>query len=589
MAKVPGLVVQGTKYHYRRVVPKELRPLARKAEVWIALHTSDYHRAKRLAREAAVSTDAYFAELRAGQAQAKTPSEIFGRPVTDLDLQLVAKKLLWLREKAHPSSTELDAEQQREYLSRLLTAYDEESQIIGYLEALVKPLARDFCPQLVPNDRLDGSNGIPITIASDRGAEWLKLVELTRRAEIEHVRRTLDRVAGDHGDKIYDPLFADVASFTAPPTNVSKEQITIGALIDQFQTDPLRSDFTNSADKKYIITFRALKAVVGGDCPVSQVERHQCVKVQELLARLPPNLVKRKAYRGLDLPAAAELCAERGDPTLSPGTVSTYTQTLSAFFSYAKDQGVIKHNPADSLSNSKRRTAKRRRSYTVEHLNIILSALDEWSSQRRNTGRFWIPLIALFSGMRMGELVALRLSEISERKGQGWAIQLLHGEERPLKTEGAERAVPIHPVLISLGILDLIRRRREEGAILMFPELEGNTHAERAHKFQRKYSDFQKKKLGIVDAGVSFHSYRHTFRDALRECGVPRDATRALGGWARGKDVEDRYGEGTSFATLSKWMGRVEYPGLDLGPVAPPTDRKSGPSAKSAKVVSTSI
>ena len=75
---------------------------------------------------------------------------------------------------------------------------------------------------------------------------------------------------------------------------------------------------------------------------------------------------------------------------------------------------------------------------------------------------------------------------------------------------------------------------------------------------------WQKKVLGIDERGVSFHSFRHSFRDGLREAGVPSDATKALGGWARSGAVEERYGQGTRPATLARWLAQVKYPGLVL-------------------------
>lgn len=165
----------------------------------------------------------------------------------------------------------------------------------------------------------------------------------------------------------------------------------------------------------------------------------------------------------------------------------------------------------------------------------------------------------------MGEIVSLQTGEIITIGENSWAIELRHSAERPLKTAGSERIVPVHPKLVELGLLDFIDERRTEEGDLLFPELVGSDHKSRAHKFQRHYERFQKRKLGITEKGFSFHSFRHCFRDALREAGVPIDAIRALGGWARSGGVEERYGQGTSPATLAKWMAKVEYPDVNLG------------------------
>ncbi|MEM9630664.1 MAG: tyrosine-type recombinase/integrase [Pseudomonadota bacterium] len=479
-------------------------------------------------------------------------------------MHLVAKKLLWEREQKGRSTPSENVDETEEYLIRLQNAYDDQAQVTGFLEQLVTPLARDFFPQIVPVSKVDTSTGIPIPTIGERKADWWRLIELVRRAEMEHAQRTLERARGGHGDTTFDPLFADIASFAAQPQMDRDELVSVGTLIDRFLKDPRRNDLTESADKKYIMTFRVLKEVVGADFPVKKVTRKQCAEVQELIAALPKNMSKLKPYKGLDLRACTALREKRNDPTLSAGSVKVYTQTLSAFFNYAIDRGVIEHNPASRLTLSVGRSEKARRPYKIEHINHILGALDNLSSDRTVSWRFWGPLIAIFSGMRMGEIVSLSLSEFVDKGELGCAFQLTHTDERPLKNKGAERLVPIHPLLVELGLLEFIDQRKKQKAQLLFSDLEGDSHHKRVHAFQRRYEYFQKRKLGITEQGVSFHSFRHNFRDALRECGVPIDTTKALGGWGRGGGIEFHYGQGTSFATLSKWMSRVEYQGLDL-------------------------
>jgi integrase len=124
--------------------------------------------------------------------------------------------------------------------------------------------------------------------------------------------------------------------------------------------------------------------------------------------------------------------------------------------------------------------------------------------------------------------------------------------------------IPIHPDLIKLGLLQRVAKIRDEGGGRLFPELPGATQDEISDLFQKRFAYWQKKTLGITEKGVSFHSFRHGFRDALREAGVPIDSTRALGGWARSGGVEERYGQGTRPSTLAKWMSEVSYEGLTL-------------------------
>jgi integrase len=47
---------------------------------------------------------------------------------------------------------------------------------------------------------------------------------------------------------------------------------------------------------------------------------------------------------------------------------------------------------------------------------------------------------------------------------------------------------------------------------------------------------------------TSFHSFRHTYRDALREADISAERVKALGGWANTETQED-YGKGLKPAT----------------------------------------
>jgi integrase len=62
---------------------------------------------------------------------------------------------------------------------------------------------------------------------------------------------------------------------------------------------------------------------------------------------------------------------------------------------------------------------------------------------------------------------------------------------------------------------------------------------------------------------TSFHSFRHTFRDALREADISAERVKALGGWANTETQED-YGSDLRPSTLYQEIKKVRYEGLDL-------------------------
>ncbi len=105
--------------------------------------------------------------------------------------------------------------------------------------------------------------------------------------------------------------------------------------------------------------------------------------------------------------------------------------------------------------------------------------------------------------------------------------------------------------------------QRDAGHDKLFPELKRDRRGYYSDPFQKWFSRFLGK-AGAKAPRTSFHSFRHNFRDALREADVSREATLALGGWA-GQGVADTvYGGGLRPSTLAREIRKVRYEGLDL-------------------------
>ena len=98
---------------------------------------------------------------------------------------------------------------------------------------------------------------------------------------------------------------------------------------------------------------------------------------------------------------------------------------------------------------------------------------------------------------------------------------------------------------------------------MLFPELEPDRRGYRADRAQKWFARFMEK-AGAKEPRTSYHSSRHSFRDALREAEAPRDVVVALGGWAGNAGAEEVYGGGLRPGTLHRWVRRIDY-GLDLG------------------------
>ncbi|QJP17370.1 tyrosine-type recombinase/integrase [Starkeya sp. ORNL1] len=571
MAAVPGLKRRGSAYTYRRRVPDELRPVLEKRELWVALGTTDYRKAVVEARRAAARVDDIFAEARKALA-AGVAFEMPGKPgPSEREMTTAVAVELWRDQRAAASTSpvpmDMPAGDWVDALEKTIAMFRaSDANARAALFARTVAIIRDHKLSIPVPEPVKGANGLSLAGQSfTLSPDFLRLQELVRRGEIEGRARALDRVEGKHGDMAHDPLFEGVTTFSPPPVQ-SVQGTTLGEAIERFNNDPTRAHLTESAGMKFVLMFRALKEIVGEARPVISITRPDCAETQELIAGLPPNFGKVKRYAELKtLKEVAALAAERRDRRLSVGTLRVYTHSMSSFFNWCISKGIVTANPAVRMAPPKSASEKGRRPYTIGELTKIFSALPVWSGSEG--GRFWVPLIGLFSGMRLGEIVTLRVADVTQKDGVDCMV-LRREADRRLKTPGAERVVPIHPELVRLGLLRYAEAMRKKGAEALFPDLPGEDQDQVADIFQKRFAYWTKTTLGVNAPGTSFHSFRHGFRDALREAGSPIDATRALGGWARSGGVEERYGQGTRPKTLAEVMARVKFD-VDLSRLKP--------------------
>jgi integrase len=133
-----------------------------------------------------------------------------------------------------------------------------------------------------------------------------------------------------------------------------------------------------------------------------------------------------------------------------------------------------------------------------------------------------------------------------------------------LKTGNAEREVPIHPELVKLGFLEWVEERRRSGAELLFDDVPESKHGYRSDTFTKRFASFLRT-INLPNdrrPKLCFHSFRHTFKDALNETGASEEIKDEICGWSRSKRTGRRYGSGLSADQLKDTVTLVQF---DLG------------------------
>lgn len=357
----------------------------------------------------------------------------------------------------------------------------------------------------------------------------------------------------------------------ATPTHVS-----LKAAIEQFLGERRRlGEVKPKRLMDYEAALRVLETHFGPDTPVGSIRKQQLGEVRQLLTKLPPNY--SKLFRGLGLAEIARTAEERGLPSLAPQTINTkYLAIYDAFFEWAVSCGYAAENPAHGVRISK---AKRRNSYgtfTVAQLNAIVKAplytgclsethIYEPGSCRVRDHRFWLPLIGMFTGARLNELCQLRLEDVKVVDGI-WCFWIAGEGDKTVKTDAANRLVPLHPELHRLGLVDYVEALRRRGEKQLFPEIEKGAGGYASDKPTKWFARFLRKTLGaetVEREHLVFHSFRHTVKDAMREAGIDERMQDALIGHEN-KHVSSVYGKGYGARRRFEELSKICYRGLEL-------------------------
>jgi len=253
----------------------------------------------------------------------------------------------------------------------------------------------------------------------------------------------------------------------------------------------------------------ALFLKIVGDIDVSALNMKVAENYRNMLLDLPPNVSK---YGDKSLEEIVGL----GLKPMATTTVNKNLIRVATLFKWAVKFEKAEKNPFDGLTIKKKRKASEERdAFSKEDLHKLFSSPHWHEKKPLKPYYYWLPLIGLFSGMRIEEICQLHLEDIREDNRTGvWCFDINNKDEKKTKTPSSKRLVPIHPYLIELGLLEYVTHLQKKGKIRLFPELkrQRDGYSQSASKWFGRL----KKRLGIEPV---FHSFRHTVATTLKHKG----------------------------------------------------------------------
>lgn len=306
-----------------------------------------------------------------------------------------------------------------------------------------------------------------------------------------------------------------------------------------------------------------------GDARLGSITREQAREFRDALAQVPKGLPSK--LRKLPLRELLKRDLKPYRP-VHANTINKTLNLLRAIVNHAEASGRCDAMPAfrNPFGNGLKlivdeRAEEKREPFTAADLRAIFSLGVYRAGQRPKGGAgeaaFWLPIIALLSGARLGELVQLRVSDLAADAETGvWHISIGTEGGRSIKTASSRRKVPLHPALTELGLLAYRKSLLEGGSKVdgpLWPLLTPAAGSPWSKWFNRQL----RLSAGIEDGSKVFHSFRHTFKRMARDAGVSEEVHDALTGHA-GAGVGRSYGQGFGLKALAEAVGRIECPAV---------------------------
>ncbi len=404
--------------------------------------------------------------------------------------------------------------------------------------------------------------------------EFKKLCRNLLRAEIEALARAEEQDRGNFAGRPTDEFIKPPAGKIATPVAAPGESIR--DLLDAYEADN-RKRLTADTIRVNRQVIEMFVEFAGATLPARAITKDHVFAWKSALRRYPTRAAEVSAFRGMNFKKIIAENERLKRPTLSDKTVNRHLSALGSFCTWAQKNGKMSDHPVNGMLIEKDHGPSKVRPYTTDQLTAIfrsplftgcLSDDREHKSGnvRPRDHRYWLPLLSLFTGARMGELAQLLVADVRQERSR-WIIHITRegDDAKRTKTKGSQRVIPLHPELERLGFLIFHAQQATAGNKRLFPDIVPDARGQLTGNVSRWWGRYVER-IGVKnDASVNFHSFRHGMADALRRAGLRDEEFGYLLGHAKATTT-GRYGilaEG-DLSQRCMMIDAVHFPGLDL-------------------------
>ena len=362
--------------------------------------------------------------------------------------------------------------------------------------------------------------------------------------------------------------------------------IPLSTALDKFLAAEQRKHGDGRAESDVAPMIKFMIALIG-DKTLDAVTRGDIKHVNEALPEIPTRKNVPREHVG-SLYARYNFAKNQGWNKLERLTTTTiknrYHSAFRRFFSYLKKgdfwDGEI---PLFDAITAQNMMPLPRDKFEDSELKVLIS--QPLFTGCLNAHHIWTPgeillqnyfywgfLISIFTGMRTGEIGQLDINHI-ETDGEFVYFNLQPfdaskgrvavADAKKLKTSNSARMVPVHPLLIDLGLIDRAKELSAAGCTRLFPDCEPYIRKDGVVSWSRSLTrsfQYVKRHLGWKRANLQLYSTRHLMSDWIDAAGVAgRTKRRILGHAPIG--IGDGYGgKGFLNPVEAKIISEIEPP-----------------------------
>jgi integrase len=130
--------------------------------------------------------------------------------------------------------------------------------------------------------------------------------------------------------------------------------------------------------------------------------------------------------------------------------------------------------------------------------------------------------------------------------------------QKKLKTKYSRRRIPVHPRLKEWGFLEFMAGRNEgKPTDRIFKEISISAQGDPSNAYSKAFARYLKD-IGIKNDQLTFHSFRHTFSDALDNASVIETQKKTMMGHSD-QSASAQYGVGSGIPVLLEAVSKICY------------------------------